>query len=71
MPAPIFSVAASRIAPVADDAIQRRLMVGMFDAARLVFKHPSEHRRMEFNSPLPADLERVLADLRDSELGRE
>jgi len=36
-------------------------------AARLVFRHPSEDRPMEFDSPLPADLERVLADLRGKE----
>jgi 23S rRNA pseudouridine1911/1915/1917 synthase len=33
-------------------------------AARLVFSHPSDHRRMEFTSPLPADLQTVLDDLR-------
>ena len=32
-------------------------------AARLVFTHPTEHRRMEFTSPLPEDLQRVLDDL--------
>ncbi|MEP7309562.1 MAG: RluA family pseudouridine synthase [Acidobacteriota bacterium] len=36
-------------------------------AARLVFRHPSEDRRMEFESPLPADLQRVLDDLREDE----
>jgi 23S rRNA pseudouridine1911/1915/1917 synthase len=36
-------------------------------AARLVFHHPSDGRRMEFDSPLPADLERVLADLREDD----
>ncbi len=36
-------------------------------AARLVFRHPSEGRRMEFESPLPADLQRVLDDLRDED----
>ena len=33
-------------------------------AARLVFKHPEDHRRMEFTSALPADLQRVLDELR-------
>jgi 23S rRNA pseudouridine1911/1915/1917 synthase len=33
-------------------------------AAKLAFMHPVEHRRMEFTSPLPADLQRVLDDLR-------
>jgi 23S rRNA pseudouridine1911/1915/1917 synthase len=32
-------------------------------AARLVFTHPTERRRMEFTSPLPADLQRVLDEL--------
>jgi len=34
-------------------------------AARLVFKHPRDGRRMEFTSPLPADLQRVLDELRE------
>jgi len=34
-------------------------------AARLAFKHPSDGRRMEFQSPLPADLQRVLDELRE------
>ena len=33
-------------------------------AARLVFTHPADRRRMEFASPLPPDLEHVLDDLR-------
>jgi 23S rRNA pseudouridine1911/1915/1917 synthase len=33
-------------------------------AARLAFQHPSDGRRMEFESPLPADLQRVLDDVR-------
>jgi 23S rRNA pseudouridine1911/1915/1917 synthase len=33
-------------------------------AARLAFSHPSDERRMEFTSPLPADLERVVDELR-------
>jgi 23S rRNA pseudouridine1911/1915/1917 synthase len=32
-------------------------------AARLVFTHPTENRRMEFTSPLPEDLQRVLDEL--------
>jgi 23S rRNA pseudouridine1911/1915/1917 synthase len=32
-------------------------------AARLAFTHPSDGRRMEFTSPLPADLQRVLDEL--------
>ena len=34
-------------------------------AARLVFKHPRDGRRMEFSSELPGDLQRVLDELRD------
>jgi 23S rRNA pseudouridine1911/1915/1917 synthase len=34
-------------------------------AARLVFKHPDDGRRMEFESPLPRDLQRVLDQLRE------
>ena len=34
-------------------------------AARLVFKHPGDGRRMEFTSELPADLQRVLDELRE------
>ncbi len=36
-------------------------------AARLAFKHPSDGRRMEFSSELPADLQRVLDELREKE----
>jgi 23S rRNA pseudouridine1911/1915/1917 synthase len=35
-------------------------------AARLAFLHPSGHRRMEFESPLPPDLQKVLDDLRQA-----
>jgi 23S rRNA pseudouridine1911/1915/1917 synthase len=34
-------------------------------AARLVFKHPEDERRMEFASELPPDLQRVLDELRE------
>ena len=36
-------------------------------AARLVFKHPRDGRRMEFTSELPDDLQRVLDELRDQD----
>jgi 23S rRNA pseudouridine1911/1915/1917 synthase len=36
-------------------------------AARLAFGHPSDGRRMEFDSPLPDDLQRVLDELRGPE----
>jgi 23S rRNA pseudouridine1911/1915/1917 synthase len=34
-------------------------------AARLVFQHPDDGRRMEFTSELPEDLQRVVDELRD------
>jgi len=34
-------------------------------AARLAFTHPGDGRRMEFESPLPADLQRVLDELQE------
>ncbi len=37
-------------------------------AARLAFTHPTEGRRMEFESPLPDDLQRVLDQLTESHL---
>lgn len=36
-------------------------------AARLAFKHPIDGRRLDFSSPLPADLQRVLDELRDKQ----
>jgi 23S rRNA pseudouridine1911/1915/1917 synthase len=38
-------------------------------AARLVFKHPQDARRMEFTSALPEDLQRVLDELRQTRDG--
>jgi 23S rRNA pseudouridine1911/1915/1917 synthase len=35
-------------------------------AARLVFKHPADGRRMEFASPLPEDLQSVIDELRQN-----
>jgi 23S rRNA pseudouridine1911/1915/1917 synthase len=51
---------------VADDvrAVQR-LGRPFLHAFRLAFTHPAEHRPMEFTSPLPADLQSVLDDIRD------
>jgi 23S rRNA pseudouridine1911/1915/1917 synthase len=50
---------------VANDvrAVQR-LERPFLHAARLVFTHPADGRRMEFESPLPADLQTVLDDIR-------
>ena len=41
-----------------------RLERPFLHAARLAFAHPSDGRRMEFQSPLPTDLQRVLDELR-------
>ena len=41
----------------------QRLERPFLHAARLVFKHPRDERRMEFIAPLPDDLEDVLNDL--------
>jgi 23S rRNA pseudouridine1911/1915/1917 synthase len=40
-------------------------------AARLVFRHPRDGRRMEFSSPLPQDLQRVLDRLPGRPSGQE
>jgi 23S rRNA pseudouridine1911/1915/1917 synthase len=50
---------------VANDvrAVQR-LGRPFLHAERLAFTHPTEDRRMEFSSPLPADLQSVLDDIR-------
>ncbi len=41
-----------------------RLERPFLHAARLAFAHPSDGRRMEFESPLPEDLQSVLDDIR-------
>jgi 23S rRNA pseudouridine1911/1915/1917 synthase len=43
-----------------------RLERPFLHAARLVFTHPRDGRRMEFASALPDDLQRVLDELRDT-----
>jgi 23S rRNA pseudouridine1911/1915/1917 synthase len=40
-----------------------RLERPFLHAARLCFTHPSDGRRVEFDSPLPPDLESVLDDI--------
>jgi 23S rRNA pseudouridine1911/1915/1917 synthase len=42
----------------------QRLERPFLHAARLVFVHPADGRRMEFESTLPPDLQSVLDDLR-------
>jgi 23S rRNA pseudouridine1911/1915/1917 synthase len=41
----------------------QRLERPFLHAARLVFKHPRDGRRMEFIAPLPVDLTSVLDDI--------
>ncbi len=41
-----------------------RLERPFLHAARLAFRHPMDGRRMEFTSPLPEDLQRVLEELK-------
>jgi 23S rRNA pseudouridine1911/1915/1917 synthase len=48
----------------ADCRAVRHLERPFLHAARLAFAHPSDGRRMEFTSPLPADLQQVLDELR-------
>lgn len=57
---------------VADDvrAVQR-LERPFLHAARIVFTHPTESRRMEFTSPLPADLQSVIDEIRDRQTPHE
>jgi len=45
-----------------------RLERPFLHAAHLVFKHPADGRRMEFTSPLPEDLQRVLEEIREHEI---
>jgi 23S rRNA pseudouridine1911/1915/1917 synthase len=45
-----------------------RLQRPFLHAAHLVFKHPSDGRRMDFESALPEDLQQVLDDLRKARL---
>jgi 23S rRNA pseudouridine1911/1915/1917 synthase len=42
----------------------QRLERPFLHAARIAFTHPTEQRRLEFTSPLPADLQSVLDDIR-------
>ena len=45
----------------------QRLERPFLHAARLAFAHPTDRRRLEFESPLPADLQRVLDDIREKQ----
>jgi 23S rRNA pseudouridine1911/1915/1917 synthase len=48
-----------------------RLERPFLHAARLVFTHPTEDRRMEFTAPLPADLQQVLDAIVEAQEGVE
>jgi 23S rRNA pseudouridine1911/1915/1917 synthase len=47
----------------------QRLERPFLHAARLVFSHPSDGRRMEFESPLPTDLQNVIDEIRERQAG--
>jgi 23S rRNA pseudouridine1911/1915/1917 synthase len=49
----------------------QRLERPFLHAARIAFTHPTENRRMEFTSPLPADLQSVLDDIRERQASGE
>jgi 23S rRNA pseudouridine1911/1915/1917 synthase len=48
-----------------------RLQRPFLHAARLAFTHPTEERRMEFTTPLPADLQQVLDAIVEAQEGTE
>ena len=48
-----------------------RLERPFLHAARLAFTHPTEERRMEFTTPLPADLQQVLDAIVEAQEGTE
>ena len=43
---------------------EEHVISGFLHASRLAFTHPTDERRMEFVSPLPADLQSVVDDIR-------
>jgi 23S rRNA pseudouridine1911/1915/1917 synthase len=46
----------------------QRLERPFLHSARLAFTHPTEGRRLEFESPLPADLQAVLDRVRERQM---
>jgi 23S rRNA pseudouridine1911/1915/1917 synthase len=48
----------------------QRLERPFLHASRLVFTHPKDGRRMEFASPLPADLQSVIDEIRERQTER-
>jgi 23S rRNA pseudouridine1911/1915/1917 synthase len=49
----------------------QRLERPFLHAWRLVFTHPTDGRRLEFESPLPADLQAVLDAIREKQSDEE
>jgi 23S rRNA pseudouridine1911/1915/1917 synthase len=61
---PLYGGVHRRVAPHLRAVM--RLERPFLHAARLAFAHPSDGRRMEFESPLPEDLQSVLDDIRQA-----
>jgi 23S rRNA pseudouridine1911/1915/1917 synthase len=61
---PLYGGVHRRVAPHLRPVM--RLERPFLHAARLVFTHPREGRRMEFEAPLPRDLQSVLDELREA-----
>lgn len=59
---PLYGGVRRRVAPHLRAVL--RLERPFLHAARLAFAHPTDGRRMEFESPLPEDLQSVLDDIR-------
>ena len=49
----------------------QRLVRPFLHAARLKFTHPTDGRTMEFESPLPQDLQSVVDDIRERQEPKE
>ncbi len=61
---PLYGGVHRRVAPHLRAVM--RLERPFLHAARLAFAHPGDGRRMEFESPLPEDLQSVLDDIREA-----
>lgn len=57
-----------RRAPVNLRALMR-LERPFLHSARLAFTHPADRRRVEFESPLPLDLQSIVDDITEQEVG--
>jgi 23S rRNA pseudouridine1911/1915/1917 synthase len=63
---PVYGGVHRRVPP--DLRAVQRLERPFLHAARLAFAHPDDRRRMTFESPLPADLQQVIDDIRERQL---